>query len=262
MKIVYMGNNYVGWKVLEWLKTQHCEIVSLILHPPERQKFGEDIKNNFSMTHDRIFYGNQLKDSDVLAAIRQFKPDLGLSVYFGHILRTPFLSIFPKGVINLHPSYLPYNRGSFPNVWSIIEGTPAGSTLHYIDEEIDTGDIISQKLVKVEPVDTGETLYRKLENASIDLFKESWPSILEGKISIQKQNLLEGTMHRLSDIKRIDRIELDQKYTAREIINRIRARTFPPHKGCYIEEEGKRVYLRLETFQEEINENLQEKVIR
>ena len=73
-----------------------------------------------------------------------------------------FFTIPPKGCINFHLSYLPYNRGKKPNVWPIIDGSPAGVTMHYIDNDIDSGSIVAQSEVKVDIVDTGKTLYNKL----------------------------------------------------------------------------------------------------
>jgi methionyl-tRNA formyltransferase len=129
-------------------------------------------------------------------------------------------------------------------VWSIIEGTPAGVTLHYVDAGIDTGDIIARHEVAVDAVDTGETLYRKLERAAVTLFRENWPAIRAGRIERTAQND-EGASHRTRDVETIDRIDLDRTYTGRELINLLRARTFPPHRGAYIEVDGQRVYLEL-----------------
>jgi len=52
-----------------------------------------------------------------------------VSVLFDYILKPDFLGMFPGGTINLNPALLPYNRGQYPNVWSIVEGTPAGATI-------------------------------------------------------------------------------------------------------------------------------------
>ena len=90
-------------------------------------------------------------------AIVRLEPDIGLSVLLGYILAPEFLSRFARGAVNLHLAYLPYNRGSNPNVWSIVERTPAGATLHWMDAGVDTGDIIAQATTDVAADDTGET---------------------------------------------------------------------------------------------------------
>jgi methionyl-tRNA formyltransferase len=246
MRILFLGNNWLGWKVIAWLKEQGEEIVGLVIHQPAERKFGEEILRAAGLPEDKIFLGSRLRNREGMDAIRSLHPDLGISILFDYILKPEFLRLFPSGVINLHPAFLPYNRGQYPNVWSIVEGTPAGATLHYIDAHIDTGDIIARKEVAVEPVDTGESLYRKLERASLNLFQETWPLLKAGKAERIPQTLGSGTFHYTRDTEKIDRLDPERTYRARDLINILRARTFPPYRGAYIEAGGKRVYLRLQ----------------
>ena len=245
MRILYLGNNWLGWQILKWLKEQGEEIAGLAIHLPRKQKYASGIRQVANLPSDKIFDGAKLNDPELIESIKSLAPDIGLSVLFDYILKPEFLSIFPQGVVNLHPAYLPYNRGQYPNVWSIIEGTPSGVTLHYMDEGIDTGAIIAQKKVPVEMVDTGETLYRKLEQASLALFSESWPLVRAGKAPRTPQRGETGTYHRTDDVEAIDEIDLNRAYVARDLINVLRARTFPPYKGAYFTANGKRVYMRL-----------------
>jgi methionyl-tRNA formyltransferase len=245
MKIFYMGNNWLGWKVLEWLVEQDEEIVGLAIHPSEARMHGEDLLSAANLPDEKVFDASRLEEKSVQRRVRDLEPDIGISTLFDYILRPSFLDIFEEEVINLHPAYLPYNRGQYPNVWSIVDGTPAGTTLHYIDPEIDTGDIIARKSVKVEPVDTGKTLYEKLERASLELFRETWPTIVSGTVSRVEQRKEEGTYHRTEDVDQIDEIDLEASYKARDLINILRARTFPPHESAYFEEDGEKVYARV-----------------
>jgi methionyl-tRNA formyltransferase len=251
MRILYLGNNRVGWKVLEWLREQGETVVGLVVHPPEEARYRDEILNAAALPPDKVFDGSRLGETEVLRAIAALNADLAVSAFFGYILRKEFLDIFPKGVINLHPAYLPFNRGAHPNVWSIIEGTPAGVTLHYIDEGVDTGDVIARRRITIEPVDTGETLYRKLERACLDLFRSTWPGIRSGDAPREPQSAAEGNSHRIQDIEKTDEIDLNRTYKARELIDLIRARTFPPHAGTYFRDGGKKVYLRLHLEPEE-----------
>ena len=245
MRILYLGNNLLGYQVLKYLKEQGDEVVGLVIHPPPKQKYASEIQQVANLPSDRIFDGAKLNNPELTESIKGLAPDIGLSVLFDYILKPELLSIFPQGVINLHPAYLPYSRGQYPNVWSIIEGTPSGVTLHYVDEGIDTGAIIAQKSVPVEMVDTGETLYRKLERASLALFSESWPLVRAGRALRTPQSGEIGTYHRTDDVEALDEIDLDRAYGARDLINVLRARTFAPYKGAYFTANGKRVYMRL-----------------
>lgn len=241
----------MGWQVLSWLKEQDEEIVGLVVHPPEKRSYVDEMLSVVEQGATRIIDGSKLRERDTLEEVKDLGADVALSVFFDFILKPELIELFPQGVVNLHPSYLPYNRGQYPNVWSIIEGTPAGATLHYIDAGIDTGDIIAQRRVTLEPVDTGETLYRKLEGACVELFKENWPSIKSGSAPRTSQQGNTGTYHRARDVEDIDEIDLDGSYTAGELLNILRARTFPPYSGSYFVDNGRKVYLRLQLLYEE-----------
>lgn len=251
MRILYLGNNWTGWQILRWLKSNNNQIVGLVLHSPDGQKYGKEIIKTAGVDSSNIFFGSELHNPDVIKQIQVLQPDIGLSVYFGYLLDPIFIDIFPKGIINLHPAYLPYNRGSYPNVWSIIDGTPAGVTMHYIDEGIDTGDIIAQEKVPVEVTDTGKSLYYKLEKASVDLFLNTWPKVLTDDQNRISQKKGEGTYHSTEEINEINFIDLDYDYSAKELINIIRARTFPPYPGPYFVSNGRKVYVRIELSYED-----------
>lgn len=243
MKIFYMCNNWVGWQVLKYLRERGEDIVGVALHPKRTAKF---IAKILEEVHPAPYFYDSKLDVDIVAA---FKPDIGISVFYGYILKPELIEIFPQGIINLHPAYLPYNRGANPNIWSIVDGTPAGVTLHYIDEGIDTGDIIAQSQVCKALTDTGETLYRKLEQESVDLFKAAWP--LFDTLGAHSQNESFASQHYRKDVEKIRRIYLDRTYVAKELIDILRALTFPPYGGAYFVQNGRKVFMRLELYNEE-----------
>ncbi len=251
MRVVLFCNNWVGWQITQWLKKKDDQIVALVVHPANCATMREEIISSAALDPELVFDGSELNHKDTLGKIKALSPDMGVSALFNYILKPEYLDLFPRGVINLHPAYLPYNRGQYPNVWSIVEETQAGVTLHYMDKCIDTGDIIAQRKVATEPIDTGETLYRKLEQACVNLFTETWPSIHACNAPRQPQISDSGTCHRTKDVEKIDEIELDKKYLAKDLINIIRARTFLPYKGAYFVSEGRKVYLRLQLEYEE-----------
>jgi len=122
-----------------------------------------------------------------------------ISYGYRHILKRDVLEKLPNHAINLHISYLPWNRGADPNLWSFIDNTPKGVTIHYLDEGVDTGDIITQQQVTFES--EGETLattYQKLQQEIQKLFKKCWPQIKIGICSRVKQSGC-GTFHRVKD---------------------------------------------------------------
>ena len=244
MKIFFMGNSWLGWRALEWLQEQGAGVVGLAMHPPDRRRFGDEILAAAKLPPERVFDASRLREPAVQHAVARLEPEIGLSVLLGYILAPEFLALFPRGVVNLHPALLPYNRGAHPNIWSIVERTPAGATLHWMEVGVDTGDIIAQAETAVAAQDTGETLYHRLERVALDLLRETWPLIAAGRAPRRRQEGA-GTSHRVQDLERIDEIDLDRSYRAGDLIDVLRARTFPPHRGAFFRAGGKRVYLTL-----------------
>ncbi len=118
---------------------------------------------------------------------------------YRHILRKPVLDRFPGRAINLHISYLPWNRGADPNLWSFLEDTPKGVTIHHLDPGVDTGDILVQRSLEFDStVETLATSYARLQSAMLDLFKQHWSGIKNGMIPRRPQTGA-GSAHRLKD---------------------------------------------------------------
>jgi methionyl-tRNA formyltransferase len=245
MRVFFFGNNRVAVQALAYLADRE-ELVGLAVHPDDRARYRSELVTLADLPPERVFEGPQLADPGTIERIRALAPELGVSVLYDYIFTPALLRIFPRGVINLHPSLLPWNRGQYPNVWSIVEGTPSGVTLHWIDEGVDTGDLIAQRPVAVDPVDTGATLYRKLESAGVSLFEETWPSIREGSCARQPQLRGSGSHHRTRDVDALDEIDLDAPTTARALLNLLRARTFRPYESAWFRTpDGGRVYVRV-----------------
>jgi methionyl-tRNA formyltransferase len=127
-----------------------------------------------------------------------------VSYGYHHILGNDILDLLPDRAINLHISYLPFNRGADPNLWSFVENTPKGVTIHYLDVGIDTGDIIVQEELQFDSnFDTLASTYEKLQVTIVDLFKENWQDIKTLRCKRKKQHG-EGTFHKVEDKKKLD----------------------------------------------------------
>lgn len=126
--------------------------------------------------------------------------DFIVSYGYRHLLKKPLLGKMPA--INLHVSYLPWNKGADPNIWSWIEKTPKGVTIHEIDEGLDTGKIIAQRLVGMTSGETVASSYEKLRNSIESLFREIWPEIRAGR-SVSYPQMPGGTFHRAKEAARI-----------------------------------------------------------
>ena len=244
MRVLLFGNNALAARVAGHLKKEGEEIVGAVLHPEARRRCGDEILAASGVPPGCVFDGSRLMESPILDALKGLNAEIGVSVLFGYILRKSVRDLLPRGCVNLHPGYLPYNRGAYPNVWSIVERTPAGATLHYVDDGIDTGDIVAQNRVDVAITDTGESLYRRLEDACFEVFTAAWPLLREGRAACQPQRDV-GSCHRVRDVDQLDAIDPDATYTARRLIDILRARTFPPHRGAYLRHGNRKVYVSL-----------------
>ena len=111
--------------------------------------------------------------------------DLVLSFGYRKILNKTLLKKLARPAINLHISYLPYNRGAHPNFWSFIDNTPKGVSIHEIDSGIDTGKIIFRQKIKINPYKKNFSTFKKthayLINQVEKLFIKKFKKILTKK---------------------------------------------------------------------------------
>ncbi len=109
--------------------------------------------------------------------IGEIAPDFIVSSGYSYILKKDVLDLFPDKAVNLHISLLPWNRGSDPDLWSLLENSLKGVTIHYLDEGVDTGDIIVQDTVDLHKDDTLQTYIDRLQERIQQLFSLHWDSI-------------------------------------------------------------------------------------
>ncbi len=109
--------------------------------------------------------------------------------------------------VNIHISLLPWNRGADPNIWSWVDDTPKGVTLHYITDNLDSGDIITQRITIMSREETLESSCCKLMADAEQLFIESFP-LHHHWNGMRKRAIGKGSYHCLADLKTI-RAEID-----------------------------------------------------
>lgn len=241
MNTIFFGNNNAAVRCMKWMCENGHRPAGLVLNPPQTRRHADELIDASGLSDDFIFDGARLAEQQTMDALAALHPSIGLSVLYGKLIRPEVADLFSHGIVNLHPGFLPYNRGAYPNVWSILDRTPAGVTLHYIDAGLDTGDIIEQRMVEVLPIDTGRTLYHKLEIAMLELLKCEWPTVASSRNKRTPQDPSHGTYRRRNDVDDIDCIDLDSIVRAGDLIDLLRARSFPPYPGAYFEHEGRRV---------------------
>ena len=132
--------------------------------------------------------------------------DYIISFGYKHIIKPPIIKKFKNNIINLHISYLPYNKGYHPNFWSFKDNTPKGVTIHLIDEGIDTGDILIQKeIIFSKEENTLSKTYDRLIDEIQNLFIDNYKSILSNNLKPSPQKS-KGTFHYEKDLQKYKNI--------------------------------------------------------
>ena len=141
----------------------------------------------------------------VRADPRVLRADFVVSHLYLHRVRPWALDRFPCRAVNLHNSFLPHNRGWHAVLWSVLEGTPAGVTIHHMDENLDTGDVIAQREVALAPDLTLKQAWRALQDDLASLFCEWWPRIREGDCPARPQPS-GGSYHSRSELPSVEHL--------------------------------------------------------
>ena len=177
-----------------------------------------------------------IKNNDEFRALlTSLKPDAIVVVGYGRIIPQWMIDLPRLGNINLHASLLPKYRGAAPVQWAIARGeTVTGVTTMRIDAGLDTGDVLVQKEIKINPTDTTETLTPTLASIGADLVVETLQGLQTGTIKARQQDHAKAT---LAPILKKEDGRMDFHFCAQEIYNRLRG--FQPWPGAFTTFRGK-----------------------
>lgn len=244
-KIAFCNAFEPGFKILTLALKHHYPIEFVATSHMDSSPFEEKIFELAELHGIKTYRKSDLNSEKFIHQINSHQIDIAFLGWWPSILKKPILSTVKLGWINHHPSLLPHGRGKHPYYWSIVNNTPFGATLHFIDHKIDHGDILFQKEIPYELMDTGETLYKKSVQACIDLFNESYPKIINDKLVRipQKQNT--NDFHLSQDIENHSKIDLSKEYKAMDLINILRARTFTNGDSAYFYNEGEKYQIKV-----------------
>jgi methionyl-tRNA formyltransferase len=227
-RIVVFADGEVGLQIVRIMLKHDPDFVCGLITLP-----GNESCQQLAQGHSvRCIEFDRARSHKTAEQVRSLNGNIFILAWWPLILKSEFLKLGQDVTLNLHPSLLPYARGKDPNFWSIVEQSPFGVSIHHVTSDIDAGDVAFQREIAYSWEDTGETLYRKAITAIVELFRESYPRIVTFDIPKKPQLLADGSFHRRRDLDERCLIDLDQHYTAREILNLLRARTFEPHPGC------------------------------
>ena len=167
--------------------------------------------------------------------LKKWNPDVIIVAAFGQILRKDVLELAPFGCVNVHASLLPRWRGVSPIQAAILNGDEkSGVTIIKMDAGIDTGPIIQQQVIAIEPEDTGGALFDKLAQLGAQVLSETLPAYLAGKLAPTPQG--ESPTPYTHLLKKTDAV-LDFSKSAEVLARQVRA--FNPWPGAYTHRDGK-----------------------
>ncbi len=180
------GLGFVGMKgaeiILSRLVPLFLKLMGKTPSVPSLAQMSED----FSVP---VVHTKNVNSVETLKTLRQWKPDLVISVYLNQLIKKSLIDTAKQGVINVHPALLPKNRGLFPYFWALANGdTESGVTVHWVDTKFDTGDILLQRTLPISADDTVISLAQKSATLGAELLVEAVHAIETGNPPHKKQN--------------------------------------------------------------------------
>lgn len=235
LNILFMGTPDFARESLKCLYEENYNIIGVVTNPDKPKGRGmkmvaSEVKEYAIEKNLTVYQPEKVrKNTEFIDTIRNLNPDLIVVVAYGKILPKEILEIPKYGCINVHASLLPKYRGAAPIQWSVINGDKVtGVTTMYMDEGMDTGDIILKEEIQIGENETTGELWDRLSTIGGKLLIETVKQIEEGTAPREKQPE-DFTMAPMLD-KEMAKINWEEK-TAKEIHNLVRG--LNPIMGAY-----------------------------
>ena len=233
MRVVFIGTGAIGVPVVQMLREEH-DLVGVVTQPDKpagrslKPKISP-IKAALARSPLKIQQPPQIKSEAAIEQIRAMAPDVIVVMAYGQILPRAVLQIPRIACLNLHASLLPRWRGAAPIQAAIAAGDrETGITVMYMDEGLDTGDILLERKIEIAPDETGGSLHDRLAEISPGLLAVALKLLAKGKAPrIAQDNSLSTYAQKLG---RGDGL-IDWKEPAEAIERKIRA--FHPWPGAF-----------------------------
>lgn len=224
MNLIVFGEDSFTSIVLESLITKGHNILGVFCPFYENKIHArlETTCNNYNISFKRI---NKINSDSFIQELSELKIDLIVICHFQKLISSKIFNLPSLGCINLHPSLLPYYRGMSPQHYPIIKGeSETGITVHFVDDGIDTGDIILQKKIEINNDDYVSDLQKKMKIIYSTIVVEAIDKIETNKKEYIIQKHLEGSY--FGKLKISDCI-ISKNFTCQQAYNLIRAVSFP-----------------------------------
>lgn len=234
MRIVFMGTPTFAVPSLEVLLKSPHEVVGVVTQPDRPKGRGQSMEaspvKQLAESHSLpVLQPQKMKRLEFLDALSGWKADVIVVTAFGRILPKVILDLPSLGCVNVHASLLPKYRGAAPIQWAIINGeTQTGVTMMLMDEGMDTGPILLQRTLPVDPDETAGELSIRLAHLGGAQLEPILKKLADGTLVPQQQDGTQATLAPL--LKKEDGL-ISWSLTAKELANRVRG--LSPWPGCF-----------------------------
>jgi len=224
-KVILFGCQAISIEILRFLSSRaDIEILKVITYEvlSDVSRGQESIKEVAADLGIEVLSPRQISQG-LVDNIRILNPDLIISAYYRKIYPQELIDIPSLGILNIHPSKLPYYRGPVPTAWAILNNeTEFGITIHKVDNGIDTGDILLQSIHDIGDDETGYELYLRAMSLGAKLLINNFDKIIRSQIQPLKQETGGSYYGKLGS-----RVFLNWKQSAQKIKNNVRIRSHP-----------------------------------
>jgi methionyl-tRNA formyltransferase len=221
-RVVFCGDREVGARVAALVRASGAEIVAVGVNEPPHAVDPDAVVAAAGVDPSLVFYGRGIATEVARRKLAALGPDLGICCGFASIVPRRVLDLCRWGWVNAHRSYLPYNRGLNPLAWAVVDGTPAGVSLHVMTEAVDAGDVLAQAQMPVHLTDNATSLEARADALVYDLFEQAWPRLREGDLSGTPQDEDLASYHSVADCESLYRLDPDETMTVRRLLDILR----------------------------------------
>jgi methionyl-tRNA formyltransferase len=244
VRIVFLGTPAFAVPALDALARAGHELLAVVAQPDRPAGRERVLKEPATKAWARargvaVLQPEKVRDGRLAAELAATRPDVLCVAAYGRILGKDLLELAPLGAVNVHASLLPRYRGAAPIQWAIANGErETGVSIMQMDEGLDTGDVLLQRALAVEPEDTAETLAPRLSALGGEALAEALGLLARGEIVPVRQDASRAT---LAPILEKEHGRVDWSRPAAEIANRLRG--FTPWPGAWTTLEGRALKL-------------------
>ena len=239
MNILFMGGHELGAKTLEHLINNNINVVGVVVSKNDNDWYRgvDEIAYKFNLN---LYEEKNINDQNFLNKIKSLNLDLIVCVNFDQILKKDIINLPTIGCINTHASLLPKYRGRAPLNWAMINGEKySGVTVHFIDEGIDTGDILLQEKIKIDEDYYISDLLNKVKNIYPKIVLNAIRALESNNLNLIKPDLSKGFY---VNKRSKDDGKIDFSKPSKDIMNFIKAIS-KPYPGAFLYHNNKKIVI-------------------